>query len=244
MVARQALYLFGLSLMFFSMAYAQTTGGLSTPLPTSVSSPSSSIPAMTTTPLKQPASPAPPPATQPYVKRAPPAITQQSATYFHPGILVFRDGQWQGADHLLNLPTQVGVYVELVKPPTLKLDISAEEIQARVSSFFAQNRLSPVSLVQVGAPPLPMFQIKIFIYQFEKGAAAFCEVRLFESVNLNRFQLGTGMAFQAITWQRQSLVVAPSTRILEEINKRLSEMIQDFVTVYQTYEQRKQEALR
>src|SRR5688500_14503074 len=40
-----------------------------------------------------------------------PVPVNQVASYFHPGVLVWRNNTWEGGDDLLNLNRNIGVYV-------------------------------------------------------------------------------------------------------------------------------------
>lgn len=165
-------------------------------------------------------------------------------TYFYPGILVSRNGQWEGSDHLLNISNQIGIYVEIIRPETDKLEISKEQIYKKVETVFNQAGIATTTLGPPDQPALPAFQVKIFLFPIDRGYAAYCEGRLFESVDVKRFILDPGMAFQAVTWQRQSLIVAPTDKIIEQIDNQVMTIAQSFAELFQIYERRKQSAVR
>jgi hypothetical protein len=168
-----------------------------------------------------------------------PTETAKILNYFHPGVLVYEAGQWQGTDHLLNLTNQIGVYVEVLRPGDDKLGISEEKIQSQVASLFNSAGVKPMTVGLADQPPLPAFQIKIFLYPIDRGYAAYCEGRLFESVNLKRFDLDPGMAFEAITWERQSLIVAPTDKTIELIDKQVNEIVSSFLEIFQFFDKSK-----
>ncbi len=216
-----------LSFCVASLAQAQMS---SLPSSGSIQAPSSIQPLRPTT---QPVNPTPPPRPVPI---ALPRPTPKNLSYFHPGILVLEQGQWRGSDHLLNLGNQVAVYVEIVKPEGDKLAISQDTIQRNVQALFNSAGLNSVTLAGPDQPPLPAFQIKIFLYPVEQGYSAFCEGRLFESVILKRFNLDPGMAYEAITWQRQSLLVTPSDKAIELIDKQVNEITASFLEIFQFFD--------
>ena len=121
----------------------------------------------------------------------PPPEVPQHADYLHPGILVNLNGTWEGSDHLLNLSSNIGVYVKMIKPEEEALDISEKELQKEVQSIFADAAIKPLTMAAVGKPPLPAFEIEVFVYPIEKGYAAFVEGRLFESVGSREIQNGS-----------------------------------------------------
>lgn len=168
----------------------------------------------------------------------------QHADYLHPGILVDLDGTWQGSDHLLNISGNIGVYVQLFKPEGEKLAITEAELQKQVESIFGSANIKPLTLAAQDMPPLPAFQIEIFVYPIDRGYAAFLEGRLFESVVLDRFKMDSNMAFQAITWEKQSLIVSPKAKFAEQVSNSVQEIAGSFVTRYQAFEKLKQSSLR
>jgi hypothetical protein len=169
----------------------------------------------------------------------PPPQVPQHAEYLHPGILVYLNGRWEGSDHLLNLPNSIGVYVTIVKPEEEALNITAEQLQKEVEMIFGQANLKPLTLAAQGRPPLPAFEIEIFLYPIEKGYAACCDGRLFESVTLDRFKMDPNMAFQAITWEKQTLIVGPKATFAEQLLQNVQGIAVAFIDRYLTYERLK-----
>ncbi|MBA3721655.1 MAG: hypothetical protein H0W88_04565 [Parachlamydiaceae bacterium] len=167
----------------------------------------------------------------------------QTASYFHPGALVYNGGRWEGNDNLLNLSSNIGVYVEILKSPQDPIQISQEQLQQEVIEIFNKSNIHPAAMVIGNHPALPVFQIKLFVYPLEKGYAAYCEGRLFESVNPIRFNLDQGMAFQAITWQRQSLFIEPKDKIVAVIQQQVGRMAQGFADLFRAYQSRKAEQI-
>lgn len=199
---------------------------------------SSSPQTVPTEPLKQqpirpnrsPSRDIPPPSLQQ------PATVARSLSYFYPGVIVFKDGAWQGTEHLLNVGRQIGVYVEIFLPEGDRLTVNQAGLQKIVEDIFIAAGISTQVLVPSNKPPLPAFEVRIFLYPVENGYAACCEGRLFESVILNRFYLDPNMAFQAITWQRGSLLVASRLEISKSLENRVAEIATSFVEVFRAYE--------
>lgn len=187
-----------------------------------------------TRPPQTPARPMPPPP-PPSAPRA----TARQAEYLHPGIIVNFNGRWEGSDHLLNLSNNIGINVSIVKPESETLDISEDQIRKDVEEIFALSNINPQTLVFEGKPPLPAFEIEIFAYPIERGYVAFIEGRLFESVTLDRFKMDPSMAFQAITWVKQHLIVSPKAQFAEQIKKAVSDISSSFTERFQAYERLK-----
>ncbi len=166
----------------------------------------------------------------------PPKIISQQAEYLHPGALVFLNGRWEGNDHLFNLSHNIGVMISITKPENEAIPISIAQIKKGVEEIFNIANIHPQILTFEGEPPVPVFEIKIFIYPIEGGYAIYCEGRLFESVILERFKMDNHMAFQAITWQKQTLIVSPKSQIAEQIQKNVQEVASTFTQRFQNYE--------
>jgi len=172
----------------------------------------------------------------------PPTEIVQQAAYLHPGILVNVRGRWEGSDHLLNLSNNIGVYVALIKPEEETLSVTPSILQKEVETIFGRANIKPQTLAPAGSPPLPAFEIEIFVYPIDKGYAAFLEGRLFESVVLDRFKMDTNMAFQAITWEKQALIVSPKDKFEEQLIKNVQEIADAFAIRFQAYEALKKSA--
>ncbi|CUI16846.1 conserved putative secreted protein [Candidatus Protochlamydia naegleriophila] len=168
-------------------------------------------------------------------------LVPQQASYLHPGVIVFRNNTWEGGDHLLNLTNNIGIYVTIVKPEGDQLDVTEDQLKKLVEEIFRSVNINPVTLAPAGQPPLPAFQIQVLAYPIDKGYVAACEGRLFESVTLQRFILDPAMAFQAITWEKKSLQVGPTTKIAEQIQSSVAEIAQSFAERFDAYERRKRE---
>lgn len=171
-----------------------------------------------------------------------PQLVPQTLTYFHPGILVYQDEEWQGSDHLLNLTNNIGVYVTILKPEGETLDISEAQVKKMVEEIFVGAKINPKTLNYKDQPPLPAFEVEILIYPVEKGYVACCDGRLFESVTLSRFVLDEGMAFQAITWEKRTLIVGPKNKFLEQLTTNIHEIVGAFADRYKAYVKLKRSA--
>ncbi len=164
--------------------------------------------------------------------------------YFHPGVLIFQEGKWEGNDHLLNVANNIGVYASLIKPEGLNFPIEEEAIKSQVVSIFQKVNISPVTLAAQDQPPLPAFQIEVLVYPIEKGYVASIQGRLFESVVLSRFVLDPGMAFQAVTWEKKNLIVAPKDKIVNYLQDSIADVANSFTERYEAFQKMKNESRR
>ena len=219
-------------LVFFSLSAQGNFGSSNIPtLP-----PLNQNPGMNQRPAQTPNRPAPvDPKNDPALRHSktdvvPVPLVSAQASYLHPGILIFKNGNWEGSDHLLNLPNNIGVYVNINKPDDLLSNISTAKIKEVVTKLFTDVAIVPNSVVLANQPPLPAFELQILVYPVGKGFAAGLEGRLFEAVTLPRLNtLGADLSFQAITWERKSLIVGPVDTINEQLVKSASEITAAFI---------------
>lgn len=177
-----------------------------------------------------------PPPEQPKQKmpqKIPEKIEHIVVNFLLPGVVALQQGEWVGNDHLFGLSHNIGVVVEIVKPPGVVIPISETAIQAQVGQFLKAGHVNP-RLQIVGSTPLPYLNIIIMLNPIENGYAAFIAVRLFEDVQIRRFHLKLGTTFQAITWERQEFIVFPTDQLKEQISKVLQSIVTTFNERVQT----------
>lgn len=154
---------------------------------------------------------------------------QGEITYLSPGIIAYQGSQWVGSDNLLNVGKDIAIYVEIVKSPTQQIPFDEESIKIKLSDIFTKNGIGTLPTGFTDKPPLPFMHALVMIVPFEKGFLAYCSVRLFEQVTLPRVILADQTFFQAITWEKQNLVVAAPQDITREVTNTLVEMTNNFV---------------
>jgi len=188
-------------------------------------------------PLSRPSTPSKPTQAVTLPVNIPAPRVTANAFYFYPGLIVNRQGSWRGGDNLLNLSSNIGIYFTISKPESTLLEIDQQQLKAACESIFQQAGINPKILVAPDQPPLPFFEFQILIYPIKEGYVASCEGRLFESVGLKRIELdSTNMAFQAVTWQKSTLIVSPTDKIHAQIKLNVENIAQTFAGVYQAFE--------
>lgn len=176
---------------------------------------------------------------------AAPASTGRSLeVYTHPGIVLQRDNGWAGSDHLLNITSHINIVTEILKPEGEKLPFSEASIQARVEEAFkkqdiGQGQGSASDNVESETPGIPFFNILIAVYPIEKGYAAIIDGRLMESVDPLRVKLEKGTFFQAVTWEKKTLVVAPKDEFKDIVDSKVDEIVNTFIERYQFFDKLK-----
>lgn len=138
-------------------------------------------------------------------------------TYLFPGLVRYHIDQWVGSDYLYNLTPNVGVVVEVIQSGELPQLINSNLIKENISSIFAMAGINPISESYADRPPLPFFNLIIFISPVEENFAFSVTGRLFEGVEIPRLNFRLPGTFQAITWEKQEMVVTPANRLTEQL---------------------------
>lgn len=204
-------------------------------------SPTSTTPSKTTT--TQPAK-TPPKDEGPLIKAPPKISAPTDVNYLSPGVLTYRGASWAGGDNLLNVSKNIAIHIELVVPVGKQSPISEAAIKKRVADIFAKAGISDQIQAYTNKPPLPFFHVLIMVQNIDKGYAAYIGGRLFEQVEVPRVVLPDTTFFQAITWEKQELVVASPEDISNQVLATIDEIAQNFAERYTFYENIKKDLNR
>lgn len=170
-------------------------------------------------------------------------VTSEGNTFFNePGIIFSEDGKWQGSDLLINLSDDIGIYTEIVTSGEDTLKLKQEDISNLIKEKFRKAGLKTRDPFLGGAQPHPYLHFLIYVHPIDdKGYITYCQARLFESVKLNRLPpLEKGAVFQAITWEKDSLLIAPQDSAIFLIEKTLGNVADEFIERYRYFEQLKE----
>jgi hypothetical protein len=159
----------------------------------------------------------------------PVCLMAQAVVYTHPGIVQLSGDRWEGSDHLLNLNGPINVIVEILKPKDKDIPLTVESIEKRVNEAFQKADIKTGVDLSSATPGVPFFNVLIIAYPVEKGFAAVVEVRLMEVVNPYRIKLDKDTFFQAVTWEKKSLLVAPTNEFRETVDKTIDELVKTFI---------------
>lgn len=166
-------------------------------------------------------------------------LQAQTAVYTHPGIVTSQSGEWLGSDHLLNISNKIQVVVEILKPADTKISLTVEQLKARIEEAFKKAGIAPEESANSETPGIPFFNLLIVLYPIEKGYVGLVDGRLMESVDPLRVKLEKGTLFQAITWEKKTLVVAPTDDFKDSIDKSVDEVVKTFLERFDYYEKLK-----
>lgn len=86
--------------------------------------------------------------------------------------------------------------------------------------------------------PLPALQILIMLQPVEKGVAAYCAAQLLEVVELHRIFLRPEIVYQAITWQKQELLLVAPEQLTVELDRTIRSLASSFADRYKSDSER------
>jgi hypothetical protein len=196
-------------------------------------------------PAKTPPKPVgkvPPPAAP--TPSTPPPLNPQEGNrpqlyYTEPGIVGYQNGRWIGSDHLYNLSSHLGVYVEIVRLPNVAPVLDLKTIENEVMDILTKGGLYPTLMTGGPTPPFPYYHVLIMTMPMPEGKIACVSCRLFEQVQLQRVQLAEGVYWQAITWEKQTLVEAAKEEFPAHIYKDVAQITSYFVQRFKHFEELK-----
>lgn len=160
-------------------------------------------------------------------------VSIESNLYPHPGIYFKKGGSWVGDDNLFNLDRNIEIIVEIERTKGVT-DLDSNHIKELIQNIFKKSTISPRNTGD--QPPYPYYHILIMIAPIQKGYAVYCSGRLFESVALDRSHLDKDVYYQAITWEKQALLVIPSDKLRDDVDKAVSDITNSFVERYRHFE--------
>lgn len=187
------------------------------------------------------------PKAAPAQKPAPPPFKQPeqhfeySSMFASPGIVAAKGSQWVGSEHLYNLSPSVGIYVEIVAPSGQSVDLAENYLKDIVAEIFKGGGLTPRTGMLTGKSPLPFFHVLVMLQPFEKAYAAYCAGRLFEEVEVNRIHLRGDSTWQAITWEKQELLVFGEGQMKEQVTASIRKIATAFADLFKSYKNIKPE---
>jgi len=175
------------------------------------------------------------PPSQPGVRIGQPSHFEEP-TYFFPGLVARLGRQWVGSDYLYQMPAHIGVVVEIVggakeyiEGQETPVTINAEYIKRQVMDHFIANGITPQAITVGNNPPLPFFHILIFAASTDDRGVAYITCRLFEKVHLDRFGFQLPGAWQAITWEKQELIITSIQQFPENVGMTAVGIADDFL---------------
>jgi hypothetical protein len=153
----------------------------------------------------------------------------------HPGILFEKNGTWYGDDFLYNLPKNIDIFIEVEKSNDVTIHIDESHPKQIIAGVFKKSGIVPQA--EGGNPPFPYFHILIMVTAVDKAYAVYCSGRLFEHLNIERTNLDKDVYFQAITWEKQALLIIPAEKFKDELDKAIEDIANSFADRYRHFEE-------
>lgn len=169
------------------------------------------------------------------LKETPALYPEEGTEYTHPGVVILNNGEWEGTDNIYNIPKNISIGVEFVVPDENTFPVKAESIRNRVKGAFQSAGIVTQALMSGDKPPLPLFNIVLIAQNINKGYVIYCAANLLEEVDVKRAKLNSG-TWQAITWDRQHLLVTPTEETAFHLNKCIDDIALAFLKVYRHYQ--------
>lgn len=158
-------------------------------------------------------------------------------TYLFPGLVRNYMNQWVGNDYLYNAPPGIGVVVEIIQPSDSSQLINTDVIKNNISEIFLASGITPVSESFNDLAPLPFFHLVIFLTPVDDNYVFSIAGRLFETVTLPRLNFKLPGTFQAITWERQEMIITSKNRLEEQALYTAREIADLFTSRLRYYRQ-------
>lgn len=159
--------------------------------------------------------------------------------YLYPGLILREDSGWEGSDNVFNLSRNIAVGVDIDLPPLEAGDapfpIKVEAIRERVKKIFTNAGITPYPKGEGSGPPLPLFRVLIIAQPIAKGYVFYCSGNLLEEIDIKRVIMKEGV-WQAITWERQHLVVSAAEEITYQVERCVDDLAYNFVKLYRHFE--------
>lgn len=174
---------------------------------------------------------------QPFVKPEKVSVPLNDLSVFtEPGIATLKDGNWVGRSSLLHIDKDIGIVIEIVRS-TSGQELSADSLRGQISEILKKGGMKPIVPIVADPTPLPFFHCLILIQPIEKGYAAYCACRFFEDVQSTRQNviLPPKIVLQAITWEKQELLIIPTEQLEMQVKKSVQTMATSFADQFKAH---------
>lgn len=163
----------------------------------------------------------------------------EEPTYLYPGLVRFSIDRWIGSEYLYDLPSDIGVVVEVLVPKELSTMFNTVKIKDDIHAVFKGVGITPMAQSIGNQPPLPFFHLLAYVLQVEDAYALSISGRLLEAVTLPRTNFQLAGTWQAITWEKQDMVVSSKTQITEQLYETAKEIAMLFAEKVSYFKKRR-----
>ncbi len=159
----------------------------------------------------------------------PPPSHYEDPTYPNPGLVTLMNGKWIGSSYLYDMPSDIGIVFEVVRPGGKPVNVNTDELRKQASELFINSHFHPESLAIGNDPPLPFFHILIYVYPDEERYTAAILGRLFEKVKVSRLDYNLPGTSQAITWEKLDLIITSPLQFNDQLAEAVREIVRSFL---------------
>lgn len=163
----------------------------------------------------------------------------EEPTYPFPGLLTKMVGRWIASEYLYNLPSDIGILVEVIKPANKPITIDTQILRNEATTLFLKSHFNPESLSIGDDPPLPFFHILVFAYPDDNKTSASISGRFFEKVKLGRLDFDLPGTYQAITWEKSDLIITSSVQFHNQLEESVREIVSAFLKEVNYFDEQK-----
>lgn len=216
---------------YSNLNYTATTGNISTAFATPLTTTSTLYP--------QPAQPStvyqPTASFTPLAIPVPAYAEAAPPDYWAPGLATIKNGKWVVTDFLYNLTPNIGIKIQVVRPPNRYVPLSDRLLESKLTAQFQDALLTPTALAVQCQPPLPVYNVTIMAYPCGNRCIGMVTAQLYETARPDRIDSDLAGVWQVVTWERQELVVSACEDFSQEIEKTISGMTQAFIDLYNRF---------
>lgn len=152
-----------------------------------------------------------------------------------PGIATIKNNKWIVTDYFYNLPSEIGIKIDIVHPQGTKIPLSEMSIDRLIRGMFDELQITGEAPKVHCQPPLPTLYVLIMAYPCERTCVGFVSMQLLEKGQPARINLDLDGVWQVVTWARQGMVVSSCEEFAAEITSQIREMMDGFLTSYHFY---------
>ncbi|MGZ3634038.1 MAG: hypothetical protein ACXWM7_07130 [Parachlamydiaceae bacterium] len=149
-------------------------------------------------------------------------------SFLSPGLVRYCIDKWVGSDYLYEMSPNIGVVVEVVNPLDFSFSVDSNLLKSYVENIFNASEIFPVAESVGDQAPLPFFHVLIFVVPAGESFVFSLSARLFEPVRLFRLDYRLPGTVQAITWEKQGLIVAPEGQLINQMIASVKEVAEIF----------------
>ncbi len=156
-------------------------------------------------------------------------------TTYLPGLATIKNKRWMVTDYLYNLTPNIGVKVELIKPESKYIPLSANLLEKKIATIFDGGQIKSFPEITDCHPPLPIFYVLVMAYPCEKRVVAFVSAQLYEVAQPSRIDFDLNGVWQVVTWERQFVVASASEDFARQVITAIEEVASSFTKTFQFY---------